>query len=47
MEFLSLVTVCAAIARTISFSLDAMSGGIVRIYILGNETQLIHAHQIE
>lgn len=36
MEFLSLVTVCAAIARTISFSLDAMAGGLVRIYILGS-----------
>lgn len=35
MELLALVGTCAAIARTISFCLDAMSGGVVRLYILG------------
>lgn len=36
MELLALVATCAAITRTISFCLDAMSGGLVRLYILGN-----------
>lgn len=36
MELLGLISVSAALARTVSFSLDAMTGGLVRIYILGN-----------
>jgi hypothetical protein len=40
MELLALVTTCAAITRTISFCLDAMSGGLVRLYILGKITKL-------
>lgn len=35
MELMALVATCAAITRTISFCLDAMSGGLVRLYILG------------
>lgn len=35
MELLGLISVSAALARTVSFSLDAMTGGLVRIYILG------------
>jgi hypothetical protein len=38
MELFALVTTCAAITRTISFCLDAMSGGLVRLYILGKIT---------
>lgn len=35
MELLVLVATDAAIIRTISYCLDAMSGGLIRIYILG------------
>lgn len=35
MELLVLVATDAAIIRTISHCLDAMSGGLIRIYILG------------
>ncbi|CRL01568.1 CLUMA_CG014212, isoform A [Clunio marinus] len=40
MELLALITTCAAIIRTISFCLDAMSGGLVRIYILGRNSSI-------
>lgn len=41
MELLALVATCAAITRTISFCLDAMSGGLVRIYILGEKREFL------
>ncbi|CAO1359584.1 unnamed protein product [Diamesa tonsa] len=40
MELLGLISVSAALARTVSFSLDAMSGGLVRIYILGRNSSI-------
>jgi amino acid transporter len=35
MEVLSLLAACGALVRTLSTSLDAMTGGLARIYILG------------
>lgn len=35
LELLSLIAASSAVIRTISFCLDTMTGGIVRIYILG------------
>jgi hypothetical protein len=35
MEILSLLAACGALVRTLSTSLDAMTGGLARIYILG------------
>ncbi|XP_070495033.1 probable cationic amino acid transporter isoform X2 [Chironomus tepperi] len=40
MELLVLVATDAAIIRTISYCLDAMSGGLIRIYILGRNSSL-------
>lgn len=35
MDVLALLAACAAVARTLSCCLDAMSGGMARIYLLG------------
>lgn len=40
MELLALVATCASFCRTISFCLDAMSGGLVRLYILGRNSSI-------
>lgn len=38
MDILSLLAACGALARTLSTCMDAMSGGIARIYLLGRNS---------
>lgn len=38
LDILSLICACGALARTLSICLDAMSGGMARIYILGRNS---------
>lgn len=38
MDILSLLSACGALARTMSTCLDAMTGGLARIYILGRNS---------
>lgn len=35
MDILTLICACGALTRTLSICLDAMTGGMARIYILG------------
>lgn len=38
MDVLALLATCAALARTLSTCMDAMSGGMARIYLLGRNS---------
>lgn len=38
LDILSLICACSALARTLSICLDAMTGGMARIYILGRNS---------
>lgn len=38
MDILALLATCAALARTLSTCMDAMSGGMARIYLLGRNS---------
>lgn len=38
MDILALLACCAALARTLSTCMDAMSGGMARIYLLGRNS---------
>lgn len=47
LELLSLIATSSAAIRTISFCLDTMTGGLVRIYILGIFLIVLHAYTIK
>lgn len=40
MDILALLAACGALARTLSTCLDAMTGGMARIYLLGRNSPI-------